>query len=168
MSLRSLTVSGQVICPPPTQTHKALATPVALGNCTPRSWKISPTPHTRKWPGSPGLGGWVPTVSDPPEQCRMRGPTWDRGSFLLTSCPTWKESQHRSQSPLPRTGWLVPPLATSELRLLLTGVSQASKQLPSTEHTSELHVVLNPVCKLHCQNTMSRLQLILTKGRTGC
>lgn len=145
MSLRSLTVSGQVICAPPTQTHEALATPAAMGNCTPRSWKISPTPHARKRPGSPGLGGWVPTVSDPPERCRRRGPAWGRDSFLLTSRPTWKESQHRSQSPLPRTGCLVPPLATSELRLLLTGVSQASKQLPSTERSSELNVVLNPV-----------------------
>lgn len=40
MSLRSLSVSGQVLCSPPTQMHKAGATPVGSG-----AWHPTPVPE---------------------------------------------------------------------------------------------------------------------------
>lgn len=131
--------------------HKALVMPFALENGTTRFWKSSPAPHARKQPGDPALvGAQVPTVFDPPEwqpaPSRLSGPTHGGGSFLPTSYPTGKESQNRSQSPPPKTGWvgmatgLAPPRATSEPMALIYRSKSSHLTAHITEHTSELHV----------------------------
>lgn len=141
MSLRSLNASGQVICPPPTQMHKALATPEALGNHTQPSWKSSPASRARKsWGGlgSPGLGGQVPTVSEPQSGSRRSpgrgGPHVAEALLAPPPNPPEKKSQSCSQNPCPQTGWVgaateaIPPRATAELSTF-TGVNHTAKPL---------------------------------------
>lgn len=176
MSLRSLSVSRQVICP---HHHKCTKPWWCLW-----LWRMAlPVPGRAAPPLTPtnnlgALHWWWPRcqLCLTRQSGSQRRPGWGgphKVEALLSPPPTPPEKKAKTvlrAHPPKQDGWVRPlgwllhrPLLNQ--RLWFTGVSRVIQLLTLTKHTSELPVVPNEVCDLHCHNTGSKLWLSLTKER---